>query len=677
MNTIASSSAEVPAQKTTPPESSEPTVATGAPSAEVGGKANGVPVLPMAQTAEETVAGLGLALRKFHLTGRTADPAQRGLEGVLPALMAAFRDPGKVRHDYPLFLYPDANPEQDELCLPLYEFLPAVVDEFAPGADQARILRDNLSRLERIVRVAVEENPRAQDARELLTQAATALRTELALTGDNAEKLESDLAALLERVPEGGEIVGLSGESTVYLLLHAAAAVRRGRRKALVEEVRELCRKLEDLLAADQEKDEATRKPDELQKRLGKGVMSLVDPTALARILGAQRGSPQMSPERRSRITKALEVMKHFADTADSMALLTIVHDAEPSGELASQKGIVLVSSAQPCAAARDQFEHVAAEMVGLFRAIRVARLEIDSQYEPERHGPWLARLDWQTIHTNELESIPPVVALVAADQLTGEGLAAVSRLIRSGMPIAVLVTTQPAENPDPVDEDDPASGVRFEVGYFGMGHREVLVHQSAAARPGHLLAGFTRSLASHRPAIHIVDPGLDAAGDLPAIGAWLYSGAAIESRAHPLFFYDPDAGASWLRRIQFGGNPNPDGDWSRSELVYKTEAGDIETMNLAFTFADFALLDPEFARHYWALPPASDYEELVSLVSFLELSAEEAVHRIPFIWGVDGEGQLRKVVVSRALCFACADRLSYWQSLQELAGVLLFLNFR
>jgi len=674
VNTTVSSPAEVPAQETQPQAAGEGNLAggSGGSAAEAAGKANGVPVLPVAQTAQEAAATDALlpALREFHLTGRLADPAQRGVEGVLPALMAAFREPDKIRHDYPLFLYPNADPEREELCLPLYEFLASLVDEFAPGADQARILRDNLGRLEHIVRVAVQEHPRAQDALPLLTEAATSLRQKLALKGENADNFSGDLDKLLGRVPGGGEIVGLSGEATVYLLLHAAGAAERGRRSKFVAELGTLTRELEEMLAADQAKDESARKPEELQKRLGKSILPLVDPSALAKILGETRGAPQLSAERRSRIGKALEVMKNFAAQLESMPLVTVVHDAEPSEELAGQPGLRLVRSGKPCSAAGDQFEHAAAEMVGVFRAVRVARLELMSQYEPERHGPWLSELDWRSVHADELELIPPVVALVAADQLTNEGLGPVSRLIRSGMPVLVLVTTQPAENPDPVDEDDPASGVRFEIGQFGMSHREALVHQSAAARPAHLLEGLSRSLASHRAAIHVVDPGLDAAGDLPSIGAWLYSGAAIESRAHQLFFYDPDAGASWIRRLQFGGNPNPEEDWSSSELGYKTEDGDIETMSLAFTFADFALLDPEFVKHYWALPATVDHADLVPLADYLGLSGEQAARRIPFVWGVDADGLLRKLAVTRALCFACGDRLSYWQSLQELAGV-------
>jgi len=149
VTTQASSQAEVPASE--PPPTS-PDVAPDAVKVGMVDKSNGVPVLPVVETEEDVAKSQAAlpALRRFHLTGALSDPGARGLDQLLPALMAAFREPDKVRHDYPLFLYPIEEGRQ-ELCTPVTELLPALVDEFASG-DQARILRDNLPRLERTVR---------------------------------------------------------------------------------------------------------------------------------------------------------------------------------------------------------------------------------------------------------------------------------------------------------------------------------------------------------------------------------------------------------------------------------------------------------------------------------------------------------------------------------------------
>jgi len=50
--------------------------------------------------------------------------------------------------------------------------------------------------------------------------------------------------------------------------------------------------------------------------------------------------------------------------------------------------------------------------------------------------------------------------------------------------------------------------------------------------------------------------------------------------------------------------------------------------------------------------------------------SGEKDCKRIPFIWAVNDKGEVHKLVISRALLFACYDRLNYWHTLQELAGI-------
>ena len=48
----------------------------------------------------------------------------------------------------------------------------------------------------------------------------------------------------------------------------------------------------------------------------------------------------------------------------------------------------------------------------------------------------------------------------------------------------------------------------------------------------------------------------------------------------------------------------------------------------------------------------------------------DDASHCIPWIWASDSSGALQRLVVSRRLVQACRDRLDYWHTLQELAGI-------
>jgi ferredoxin len=88
-----------------------------------------------------------------------------------------------------------------------------------------------------------------------------------------------------------------------------------------------------------------------------------------------------------------------------------------------------------------------------------------------------------------------------------------------------------------------------------------------------------------------------------------------------------------------------------------------------AFTFADFAVLDPKLRQHYRLVPDGFERDELISIDTYLELESAEAFKRLPFIWVVDGKTSLRRVVLSRELVLSCHDRIGYWRTLQALAG--------
>ena len=51
-------------------------------------------------------------------------------------------------------------------------------------------------------------------------------------------------------------------------------------------------------------------------------------------------------------------------------------------------------------------------------------------------------------------------------------------------------------------------------------------------------------------------------------------------------------------------------------------------------------------------------------------MDKEDAYRRVPFIWAVDANTILHRLVVSRELALACRDRRNYWRALQEMAGI-------
>ena len=206
-------------------------------------------------------------------------------------------------------------------------------------------------------------------------------------------------------------------------------------------------------------------------------------------------------------------------------------------------------------------------------------------------------------------------------------------------------------------------------MGYFGISHRQALVSQSSAARYKHLLKQFFSALDTPRTSLHILNTGLQYNNQ--ALTPWLMAGAALESRAHPFFCLNPEAGNSSADSMDFTSNPQSNVDWPSHQFKYQDKNGETISTNLSFTFADYALLVSDIHHHFRLVPAGFESEELVSVEAYLSATKKGiSGKQIPFIWAVNSDAELHKLVVSRALILACQDRLNYWHTLQELAGI-------
>lgn len=627
------------------------------------------PVPQSRQDAVET-AGTGAApatnvidlLRRFHYgdpaaAARTDQPHQ----AVMPALLNPYRDASAIRYQYPLYLAPPGD--NGFLAKPLGQHLSECLEAIAPAAEQARILKDNLPFVERYLRQRVDAfHP--VDARSLFTRATVALREHLGLDEDNQQRLDADLDRLAGHFAEGARLLGYGPCVSLYLLVHAVDH----RRTHLGEEFRRLVDKriqgLRSLLEVEKAKSADTSLPDNMQSSVGPGSRHF-DAGALSGMLGQrEQGSVRMSSERRDRIERALTELEAWQN--DKVLVRFVGQIEDPS--VFEPSNIEFVESDEPCAAATDLFEEHAKRFARLFAAMRIATLEIDDGYNPSVHDSWFGGFDWQAFSDEEMQLVTPVVALVSADYLAGTGLPSFSRLLGSRLPVHVLSWVRAYDNPGATTGDDPFDAYRFELAYFGIGHRQVVVAQTSSARHEDLLSGFLCALESNRTSLHLINRGTQTKVKQPLLDAWFVASAALESRAHPFILVNPDAGDHASERVSFGGNPQAGDDWPVEKLEYRDADGNLTEMNLAFTFADYALLMPALHAHFRSVPKGVESEALVPVDQFLEQEQIDGV--IPFIWGIDDEGILVRLVVSRALVFACRDRLNYWRTLQELAGI-------
>ncbi len=600
-------------------------------------------------------------LRRFHY-GEPAAAAStdkpRG--GILPALLNPYRDASTIRYEYPLYLSPPGAASDQPLAAALSGYLSSAIESFAPGEDAARILKDNLPWIERYLRQALA-GPDLVDAPAVFDEAAAALQEQLDLGDGGREKLEEDLASLRAAIADGGTFLGYGPDAPLHLMLHTVLHRDGLRRKELRGNIDSAVRGLEALLQVESAKDSSGG---------GNGTDATahhLDTSKLSTLLETRaQGSVAMSSERRARVEQALATL-HAWD--DDPVLVRFVGEVR-NPWFAEQAAVDIVEGADPCASAGEIFAKDAESFARLFAALRIATLEAEDNYNPEIHDSWFAEFDWQAFSTEELQHVTRTVALVSADHLAGDGLPAFSRLLGSRQPVHIISWVRAYDNPAVQPDEGPFDAYRFELAYFGVGHRQVVVAQSSAARYEDLLAGFDCGLASGRASLHLINRGTQTRADKPILDPWFVASAALESRAHPYLLVDPVAGDHAAQRIRFDGNPQSDKDWPVEPFAYEGPDGERDEMQLAFTFADYALLMPALHDHFRMAPAGLESDELVQVADYLE-SDDTAIDRlVPFVWGIDEQGELVKLVVSRALIFACRDRLNYWRTLQELAGV-------
>jgi pyruvate ferredoxin oxidoreductase beta subunit len=150
------------------------------------------------------------------------------------------------------------------------------------------------------------------------------------------------------------------------------------------------------------------------------------------------------------------------------------------------------------------------------------------------------------------------------------------------------------------------------------MAHGDAYVAQVAASNINHLYKAMMEANAYPGPAVVIAYTPCMPEHVIPDDAANRQAKLAVDSRAFPLFTYDPRRGTRLSERLSLQGNPATKEDWTKSPD------------GATFDFISFARTEGRFEKHF------------------------------------DKEGN-----PSAELQLSQEDRLQNWQTLQEMAGIL------
>jgi|TARA_B100000959_G_scaffold287492_1_gene372815 ferredoxin len=536
---------------------------------------------------------------------------------LLPAVMHTLRRPSLIRTDYPLVLLEDGKIQ------PLVDFFVEIIATI----ENSKVLSDNLVRVERQVREALKT---VADAAKVIGSAGAKVGDMLSLNEKADHDFRTKGAELVQAIPAGTKLVPCDALAGPTVALHLIEA------NANHHQLRESAIKMRDALRGLNSKESTVEaagiNTNKLQEVLGK----------------TASGSVPMDELRTARIDKAAQTIEHWLKTDDKP--IYVVHSTSVKGFTSPSSATAVDGGGALCKQAMETFDSIAERHAALFGAMRTARLELANAYESHRHDHLLEHFCRRSFSDAECDLMPRVVAVGTVHDALGD-MASLSTILRSSRPITLLLLG---------DDLATLDHERIELAYLAVAHRKCFASQTSISHPSHLVDSIKCGLESVRPTLHTI-----ASEDTHPLGAWLEGNAAIEGRACPLLRYDPSKGATWAERFDLVDNPQPEHDWP----IWTGEV-DSKQLELSFTFAHCAMLTTDLQKYFKQLPDGIESEDLKPIEEWLHVSLDEASKYLPYLWAADQDGAIHKLIVAREVTDVCRERLDYWRTLRELAGI-------
>jgi pyruvate-ferredoxin/flavodoxin oxidoreductase len=333
-------------------------------------------------------------------------------------------------------------------------------------------------------------------------------------------------------------------------------------------------------------------------------------------------------------------------------------------------------------------FEGHMVRMAEGFKAVRMAEIELNGGYSKDKQGEFFTYFNWKNFSDEEFHLCPPVVSMGGDGAMYDIGFQNLSRMMMSGKPIKVLIldtgvysntggqactsgfTGQVSDMAQYGKAMKGKEEIRKEIALIAMAHRTTYVMQGSSSNPTHLIEGFIDGLNARRPALfNVYSPCMPEQG-IADDSADHQSKLAVESRAYPLIRYNPDNGVLPEECFDLEGNPAIDQDWPTYKLEFVDEKGNAGNMETPLTFADFAVTEGRFRKQFRTVPQDAWNDNMIPLVEYLELAADDREGKYPYIWAVNQKNRLIRVIPAEPIVLACEDRRNFWRVLKSLAGI-------
>ncbi len=569
-----------------------------------------------------------------------------------PALFSAYRDLGSLRYDFPLVLL---EPGADRVAAPLSAIIDGLIDAHAQAGVPGEAYRRDLYQLER----AVKELAAAGDERPLKaiwTEAANRCYAQTADEGRRKQLRDNLRSARLE-VRDDGVVACCDGRIARRFFMHAWQRVQTEQDVHARETLDELIAELTAIVDADRMRSARATSAEALRTAMGDEHAGGIDFDRLSTVLRSSKHQRPLKSNRRKRlhsVLKVLEVQRKQLGAGNGRS---------------PRRGGREYTAIDSCVEALKLLEAEMQRMVELFRAVRIARLEVENRYDESRHDAFFAAFDQQQLTPEELRGLPPLFVHIDGHDLGAEDKSALIEILSSDLPIKIVLELHTIPDTLPLAVGQAGfGGWSTSIGSMATGLRTAFVLQTSASHLPQLEAQVADGLRYKGAALYCVYSGPREESE--SVPRYLRCASALEGRAFPCFVHHPGYGGEWAQRFELLANPQAEEPWPVHHFSYEDSDGRAIGEEIAFTVVDFLAMDPRFAAQFVPVPPEDWHPNMVPLGDYLALQEGDTFGKVPYLLMVNEDNILHRVIVRRGLVAAARRCAELWRSLQELGGI-------
>ncbi len=590
-----------------------------------------------------------------------------GMGNTSPLLLYKYDHGLGVEEFYPMWVA-DEDLEAEVLFTSLRDLINSAILEFAPGDGESSILKSSVNRIINNARNLIEESNGPAFFPDLIKKAIQLTEEQFEVNGEDGKKFQIDVVKLGRHLPNDGILIPFSKNASHHVLGSVIGTKLAKRRTDFLNKILILNSKLNEVIGVEEGKGPDGNTASKFEASMGfmGGRMNFETFSEAM----PESGSVAMAPEKIERIKSLITVLSTAEQLLSDNASIIVSNAAmeDKSLDLESLYSGCIISSyseRKGCMNALSIFTEKMNQLSGLLAAYKKGELELNGTYNPGSHDEYFKNLDWRSFSEEEILSCPPVVLIADVTDIVDSELSEFSRLLSSNAPIKVVAL----KSDSTVDyrlNNAAKSDFRYhqELGSLVVSHRNAYALQATTVTAIDLFNGISDGFDAATPGFYyILSPSTNTGGN-----PFLWASAAVEGRAFPGFTYKGGLGSKWGSRFDVSNNPQPEKNWPSHDI--KISGGEVKTLNVSFTFADFASQDGRYQSELKVVPADLWSDLLMPLSEYLELDDEETYTNLPFIWVVNEANEIQKAVVSWKLVLACKERLDFWQYLQESAGL-------